>query len=101
MKTNYKISLWPGMGYVLDGPFTVTAEDLDDAMDMLAVKLIKENLTDYFLTWEQYDELCRDCGIDTETDDFEGYQYIDATMAGADYPIFLNIENMIIEEVAA
>lgn len=100
MKCNFM--LWPGAGYVLDGPFTVESELLTDdnlelAVELLAAYLIDNNLTDYYLTDEQYIEVCRDCDYNPEDydgDDLEGYLYVDGTMEGAKFPIYLGTENM-------
>lgn len=92
----YEFYLWEGSGYVLDGPFVVNDTDFESALDELVAGLIKDGLSEYYLTEAEYDELCDRVGYDreNEVDDLEGYIYIDATMCGAPYPVYLNTENM-------
>ena len=95
---NYKISLWPGIGYTLTS-FYVNAEDEEQAFERLAAKLIDGKENAYFLDTEEYrkqfaDELAKDPGyID------ERYTYVDGTMEGAKYAIYIFTENAIIEKI--
>lgn len=95
--------LWSGSGYVLDGPFTVESELLtkwnyfEYGIELLTAQLIEKELTDYYLTDEQYTELCKELEYNPDDnfgDDLEGWLYVDATMEGALYPVYLRIENL-------
>lgn len=99
MKCNFL--LWPGEGYCLAGPFTVESEllhhdDLEHACELLAAKLIENNETDYYLTEEEYCNFCEEIGHNLEEiqDDLEGWLYVDGTMEGAPFPVYLRTENM-------
>lgn len=101
MLRNYNVWLWPGAGYCLDGPFV--AEDAtceEHALEKVVCELIAKGYCGYFLTNEQYEQLCKDCDYNPDEhfgDDMEGWSYIDATMEGAPYPVYLRIENARIE----
>ena len=84
--------LWSGCGYCLD---TVVASGycFEDALDNLVCGLISQNKAAYFLTCEDMDRLRLECGLNDDQDP-EGYIYIDATMNGAPYPVYLLVENM-------
>lgn len=88
----YNFHLWPGCGYCLD---TVEASGccLEDALDNLVCDLIAQNKKSYFVTEEEMDRLRLEWGLN-EDQDLEGYIYIDATMNGAPYPVYLLVENM-------
>lgn len=97
--------LWPGSGYCLDGPFPVSSDllqrdNLEYAVELLAAYLTANNLTDYYMTPDEYESFCASIGYDTDCDDLEGWLYVDGTMEGAKFPIYLNIENMRAEFVS-
>lgn len=92
----YRVLLWPGRGYTLDS-FYVKADSAESALEALSSYLIKEGLTSYYSTESQYEDYLSQVGISEEED--TSYIYIDGTMEGAPYPIYLLSENMRIEEV--
>lgn len=92
----YRVLLWPGRGYYRD-VFYVKADSAESALEALSAYLIKEGLTSYYYTQDEYDDYLREAGISEEED--TSYIYIDGTMEGAPYPIYLLSENMRIEEV--
>ena len=85
---NYKFYVWPGRGYCLN-TFNASGYCFEDALENLVCDFIAKGETSYFVTCEEMDRL----GID-EDQDLEGYVYIDATMNGAPYPVYLLVENM-------
>lgn len=94
--TLYRILLWPGRGYYRD-VFYVRADSEESALEALSAYLIKEGLTSYYYTEDEYADYLREAGISEEED--TSYIYIDGTMDGAPYPIYLLSENLRIEEV--
>ena len=88
---NYKVYLWRGKGYVLDA-FDPQADNEEQALYNVCAQVVNNNLTEYYLTVQQHEEYLRDLGINEEQD--ETYIYIDATMEGANYPVYLIAENM-------
>lgn len=85
MERNYQIGLWPGMGYGLN-VFNVTGTCEADAIDNLVAKLVNENIGEG-LYWETIESM-EDRFSEEEIADM-GYVYIDATMNGANYPVYL------------
>lgn len=100
MEHKYEIHLWPGMGYWLT-KFECTAFSEEQAMEIIAAQLIDEGKSAYYMTWDELleakDEECED---EVEYAESLGYMYVDGTMEGAKYPIFVNMENAIIRKVA-
>lgn len=94
--TLYRVLLWPGRGYYRD-VFYVRADSEESALEVLSTYLIKEGLTSYYYTEDEYADYLSRAGISEEED--TSYIYIDGTMEGALYPIYLLSENMRIEEV--
>ena len=93
MEKIYKIMLWPGAGYCLD-TFEVAGYSEEDALENLVAKLINEGKGECCY-WEQVDALENEY---SESDiDEMGYYYIDATMNGAPYPVYINLMNASIE----
>lgn len=93
MEENYKIMLWPGAGYWLD-TFEVAGYSEQDALENLVAKLINEGKGEGCY-WEQIDALENEYS-ESEIEDM-GYIYIDATMNGAPYPVYVNLMNASIE----
>ncbi len=90
--------MWPGSGYCLDGPFSVSSElltkdNLEYAVELLAAYLLERGLRNYYMTITEYDEWCKECGWDSE-DDMDGWLYVDGTMEGASEPIYIRTENL-------
>lgn len=94
--TLYRVLLWPGQGYFRD-VFYVRADSEESALEALSAYLIKEGLTSYYYTEAEYADYLSQAGISEEGD--TSYIYIDGTMDGAPYPIYLLSENLGIGEV--
>lgn len=98
MEKNYKFYLWCGAGYTLDGPFEVVADSTEQAIERLVAMLIKNGWCGYYQTEEEYAKFAEWAGVDS-SEEIEGWLYVDASMEGAPYPVYLNVMNMeIIEE---
>lgn len=95
MKKNWTIGLWPGSGYLLT-QFHVAASCLEEALDKIVTELIGGGLTDFYLTESQYRDYLEQTGQDPEENELgdEYYRYIDATMEGAPFPVYLMVANM-------
>lgn len=89
----YNVMLWPGAGYWLN-QFKCEASHEEEALEIIVARLIQDGLSAYYLTTEEYEELFQD--ELTENPEFESdqYMYIDATMEGAPYPVYLLSENI-------
>ena len=94
--TLYRVLLWPGRGYFRD-VFYVKADSEGSALEALSAYLIKEGLTSYYYTEDEYADYLSEAGISEEED--TSYLYLDGTMEGAPYPIYLLSENLGIEKV--
>lgn len=94
--TLYRVLLWPGQGYYRD-VFYVRADSEESALEALSTYLIKEGLTSYYYTEDEYADYLSQAGISEEED--TSYLYLDGTMEGAPYPIYLLSENLSIEKV--
>lgn len=99
MKKNWTIGLWPGSGYLLT-QFHVAASCLEEALEKITAELIGRGWTEFFMTEEQYCHYLKQTGQDPEENELgdEYYQYIDATMEGAPFPVYLMVANMKIME---
>ena len=95
---NYNVYLWCGCGYVLD-LFNTVAECAEDAIERITAQLVNDNKKAFFATQEEVDEWANEeCCEDWEAAEKYGYMYVDATMFGAKYPVYLRIENAKIME---
>lgn len=92
----YRVLLWPGKGYYRD-VFYVRADSEESALEALSTYLVKEGLTSYYYTEDEYADYLSQAGISEEED--TSYIYLDGTMEGAPYPIYLLSENLSIEKV--
>ncbi len=103
MTHNYNIWLWPGAGYCLDGPWEIKDASCEEhAIELLVTDLIAKESWGYLLKEDEYEKTCRELGYNPDEhdgDDLEGWLYVDATMEGAPYPVYLRIENMRIDEI--
>lgn len=105
----YDVYLWPGAGYGLD-KFRVSADSAETSLEVLSKYLIDKGLKCYYKTDEEHHKDCfenwkfdnKDKSDDEYDDECESnddmYIYIDGTMCGAKYPIWILCENMKIEE---
>ncbi|MBP5457288.1 MAG: hypothetical protein J6Y37_12380 [Paludibacteraceae bacterium] len=99
MEKTYEIGLWSGAGYCVS-EFEVTAFSEDHALEVLSERLIREGLTGLYETDEEHEKTREWLGI-TEDEELEGnygWCYVDGTMEGAPYPIWVRTENMKIVE---
>ena len=81
----YSIFLWSG-GYTLD-EFRTIADSEEEALDIIVAEVVNKGLKGYFYEVDEVDE--------DETSDL---LYIDATMEGADRPVYIDAYNTRIEE---
>lgn len=95
MKTNnYTVYLWPGQGYLLHDFNVANCSNEYEALEKVVVNIIENNWTAYFITEEQYEEMFAEELEEDEQYQDEQYLYVDATMEGAPYPIYLKAENL-------
>lgn len=82
----YTVAAWPGAGYFVH-PETVTADSEEEALEIYCRIIIDDGRKDLYL-----EEV-------TEEDEESGeYIYVDGTMSGAAYPVYLRAENLRIIE---
>ena len=93
MEKMYQIGLWPGMGYNLK-LFNMSGTCEGDAIDNLVTYLVNNNIGEG-LYWEEIESLEREYCED-EIEDM-GFIYIDATMNGANRPVYLLTREMTIK----
>lgn len=94
MEREYSIYLWRGCGYILD-EFKALGTCEEDAIDNLVTKLVNENIGKN-VYWSTIEEL--ESQYSEEYIEELGYIYIDATMSGANFPIYLFAREMKIEQ---
>lgn len=88
----YNVYLWSGCGYSLD-KLEVHACNEDEALYIAVATIVNEGRNQYFL---EVDNSFIGENMN-EHEEVEGYMYVDATMEGADRPVYLRTENMKIE----
>lgn len=88
------------MGYTLT-PFEVEACDESHALEVATARIVNEDETNYFeeIDSDYINELYNEPYNDRENGDPEGWIYVDATMEGANRPVFICCENMCITRV--
>lgn len=85
----YTVAAWPGSGYFVH-PETVRAESEEEALEIYSRIITEEG---FFSLYRMPEEL-------TEEDKESGeYLYVDGTMSGARYPIYLRSENLRIMKI--
>lgn len=82
----YTVAAWPGAGYFVH-PETIKADSA--ALEIYCRAIIDEGRRDLYLTPEEVTE---------EDEESEEYIYVDGTMSGAKYPVYLRTENLRIFE---
>ena len=85
MKT-YTVAAWPGAGYFVH-PETIKADSEEEALEIYCRIIIDDGRKDLYLTPEEVTEEYEESGE---------YIYVDGTMSGAAYPVYLRAENLII-----
>ena len=95
MKKINSVYLWSGCGYALD-KFEVKEPTISEeyAIEQVVADIVNNNYTGYFeeedSEWIEQEK--RQPWNDPDFDP-EGWLYVDATMEGADRPVYLRIEN--------
>ena len=100
MKEITALYLWPGIGYCLDRfDVEIPTNSLEYAIEQVTAKLVNENLTAYFEE-EDSEWIEQEKNQPWNDPDFdpEGWLYVDATMEGADRPVYVRIENFHFEQ---
>ena len=90
----YEVDLWPGYGYGLYAQ-RVTADSDEQALELACSSIIKNNFKELYLTQDEVDELAESYG--QTTDDYADEAalcYVDGTMEGAPFPIYVRFENL-------
>lgn len=95
----FEVGLWPGFGYTLN-VYKVGADHEEKAIDVLVAYLIENNLHQYYMTEEEAEAEANENGMDVdEWEEAADYLYVDATMEGAPYPVYLNIRETKINKI--
>lgn len=84
----YTVAAWPGAGYFVH-PETVKAESEEEALEIFCRIIIEKGLFSLYLLPEEVPEEYEESGL---------YIYVDGTMSGAAYPVYLRAENLRIIE---
>lgn len=82
----YTVAAWPGAGYFVH-PETVTADSVEEALEIYCRIIIDDGRKDLYLSPE---------GVAEEDEESGEYIYVDGTMSGAAYPVYLRSENLLI-----
>lgn len=94
---NYTVGLWPGSGYGFL-TYNVKADSEEEALDKAVAKAI-ENGDGTVITEEDFQTMIDEGDVEDLGDgEYEGYMYIDATMEGAPYPVWIRSDNLKIIE---
>lgn len=93
---NYNIGLWPGFGYTLDVFEILDAFSEIDAIDELVSKMTNTGKGErlYWYKVQEFEDVVYPELGRGDVDEVEGWMYIDATMSGARFPVYLRVENM-------
>lgn len=84
----YTVAAWPGAGYFVY-PETIKADSEEEALEIYCRIIIDKGLLSLYLLPSEV----------TEEDEESGeYIYVDGTMSGAKYPVYLRTENLLIFE---
>lgn len=92
-----EVLLWNGMGYTLTA-FAVPepCESAEYALEQVTTQIVNENQTDFFeeADSDYINEPFNEPWNDRENGDHEGWLYVDATMEGANRPVYIRTENL-------
>ncbi len=90
----FKVYLWTGSGYGLD-VFEVEATCEENALDLVVTEIVNNGRALLYMTDEEMDA-ARAAGdvYELNEDEVEGWLYWDATMEGANCPVWIRSENM-------
>ena len=86
----YTVAAWPGAGYFVH-PETVTAKSEEEALEIYSRIITEKGLSGLYLLPSELTEEDEESGL---------YIYVDGTMSGARYPIYLRSENLRIIEIS-
>lgn len=84
----YTVAAWPGAGYFVH-PETVRAASDEEALEIYCRIIIEKGYKDLYLDVDEVKE---------EDEESGEYIYVDGTMSGATYPVYLRSENLRIIE---
>ena len=84
----YTVAAWPGAGYFVH-PETIKADSEEEALEIYSRIIIDEGFSSLYLLPEEVAE---------EDEESGEYIYVDGTMSGAAYPVYLRAENLQIIE---
>lgn len=98
MEKTFNVYLWRGCGYGLDC-FSACASSEEEALDKVVTEVIAAGYTDFYMSEEDMEQAISDGDVYAfpDFDEVAGWTYIDATMEGAPYPVWLRTENLKIE----
>lgn len=100
MESEYFIGLWDGCGYVLD-TFKVAAYSAEEALEKVTRRIINDGQRGLYLTTEEIEVYAQDEGIKPEEyAQMYNLAYIDGTMSGAAFPVYVRGENLTIQKIA-
>lgn len=84
----YTVAAWPGAGYFVH-PETVMADSEEEALEIYCRIIIDKGLFSLYLLPEEVPEEYEESGL---------YLYVDSTMIGGKYPVYIRSENLLIIE---
>lgn len=88
MEKMYSVFVWCGSGYFLSR-YDVNATCEEHALEIATVQIINEGAKGLYFTEDEATEIC-----DCDPFEDESLIYVDATMDGAPYPVYLRSENL-------
>ena len=99
----FEVGLYSGAGVELS-TFGVTARSAEDALDQVVAYVIKNGLRGLYRTVDDIEkdaDFFKDEGQSVEDwiDNQDMFLYVDATMEGAPYPVYVDSANLAINEV--
>lgn len=100
MESVYFIGLWRGCGYVLD-TFKVAAYDEEEALEKVTRRIINDGQRGLYFTTGEIAAEARLEGLELEEyEQMFDLVYIDGTMSGAAFPVYVRGENLTIQKIA-
>lgn len=99
VKNTYEVNLYPQHGSLLE-TFITTAEDEEEALEIVVAELVNNEESRFFIDVGQIAYLAKMFGQDRdEYAEESGLLYVDATMYGADRPVYIDGLNLKIYEL--
>lgn len=97
--STFEVNLYPQHGSLLE-TFITTAEDEEEALEIVVADLINKEDSRFFIEVGQIAYLAKMFGQDSdEYAEESGLLYVDATMKGADRPVYIDGLNLKIFEI--